>query len=178
MEENWIKVREINAVKDLSTQEYVLKQEKEFWKEILENEKFEYKFKIEEKQEYFEGSRTKGPLQTIYVLSLYAKENDLKELNKFLENIEKEEKLNIEKENNEEDNVNTEYEDLVPRKFGKYFVTILMIILIIFELMIIVYSFEETPGISEYIILVLFIITEIFMILKMWIGKKRKKNNE
>ena len=47
MEEEWIKYKELMEVNELVTQEETLKEEKKIWEEILKNENFEYKFKID-----------------------------------------------------------------------------------------------------------------------------------
>lgn len=74
MEEEWIKYKELMEVNELVTQEETLKEEKKIWEEILKNENFEYKFKIEEITKDKEFSRYKGTLRKLYVLNLYIKD--------------------------------------------------------------------------------------------------------
>ena len=173
MEEEWIKYKELMEVNELVTQEETLKEEKKIWEEILKNENFEYKFKIEEITKDKEFSRYKGTLRKLYVLNLYIKEKDIKKVNEFFDELNKKEAKKCELEEKERIRINEEYENLLPRKIGKWFITLLMILLIILETIIIINNLknmivEDTTN----IVMGILIIIEIYKIFRVW---KRKK---
>lgn len=66
-------------------------------------------------------------------------------------------------------------EELAPVKFQKYFLTAILLIPILVEIAIIIYSFIEggNQDIIEYGIISVFLIIEIYMLKRIW---KKKRN--
>ena len=91
MEEEWIRMAK------LGSREYMLEEDEkyfndlmDFWRKTLNDEKIEYRFKIEESMEITGFSYTKGINRKKYDLNLYAKEENTQETIDIDNNIGKE----------------------------------------------------------------------------------------
>lgn len=169
MEEKWIKVREIQQVFNLVKDKEIINFKQKEWEEIIKQYKVKYKFDIIQKTVYRQLGRLKLHLQSVYVLCLYTTKEDLQEMTCILKDIEKAE-LKIPEE------VEEKQEETEIQKQSRYFCIILMILLIIFEIMIMIFT-EENNEIVRYIIIAIFIIIELFAIkINLRKGKIGNKN--
>lgn len=175
-EENFVKITTLMSTENFSNDEKYFDEARNMWKKILKEENLDYKFKIEEGIEYTPFSRIKGKDRKVYNLNLYAKLENKEKILKIVNRYNEENRVR-ENDEIEQEIINEEYESIPERKFGKYFVTILMIVLIVFEIMIRFSTFRNEKDMLSDILLTIFILVEIFIIVRVWRKKGKKRKN-
>lgn len=175
-EEKWIKAIELQRVTNLVDEKEKINYVQKLWDEILKQYDISYKFDIVQESEYRNGGRTKGQLQVVYVLNLYTTKENLSKMKEIINEYEKEKIIKKETQDIQlEKEVEEEYEQLTPVKFQKYFLTAILLISILIEIVIVISLFIEggDQGIMEYGIIIVFLIIEIYVLKRIW-KKKRK----
>ncbi len=173
MEEEWIKVREIQQVLNLVEDREVINFAQKEWEEIIKQYKVKHKFDIIQKTEYRELGRLKSCLQSVYVLCLYTTKEDLQEMRRIINDLENAE-LQIPEELREEiEEIEEKEEETEIQKRSRYFFIILMIILIIFEIVMTIFT-EKDSEIVKYIVIAIFILIEVSVI-KINLKKRKKR---
>ncbi len=174
MEEKWIKVLEIGRMENLVKEKYLIDFAQKRWEEILKQYEIKYKLDIEQGTEYIGDGRIQHSLQKIYILGLYTtKENieQMKSIIKDVENAQSEIPPELQEIDEEDEN-----ENVLSEKISNYFVTILMILLIILEIGMIIYSSKEQNMMPLYIVMGIAIIIELYCI--KIINQKKKRNKD
>ncbi len=174
MEEEWIKVLEIGRMENLVKEKYLIDFAQKRWEEILKQYEIKYKLDIEQGTEYIGDGRRQHSLQKIYILGLYTtKENieQMKSIIKDVENAQSEIPPELQEIDEEDEN-----ENVLSEKISNYFVTILMILLIILEIGMIIYSSKEQNMMPLYIVMGIAIIIELYCI--KIINQKKKRNKD
>lgn len=174
MEEQWIKVLEIGRMENLVKEKYLIDFAQKRWEEILKQYEIKYKLDIEQGTEYIGDGRIQHSLQKIYILGLYTtKENieQMKSIIKDVENAQSEIPPELQEIDEEDEN-----ENVLSEKISNYFVTILMILLIILEIGMIIYSSKEQNMMPLYIVMGIAIIIELYCI--KIINQKKKRNKD
>ena len=172
MEEEWIKVKEIQRVSNLVKEKRIIDFVQSEWKELLDHYKIQYKFDIVQDIEYIEGIRSESYMNQVYILSLYTVKEDLEQMKRIIFEYENAQfEIPEELRNTDEEE---ETEDLKPMKFSRYFFNILMILLIILEISLVIVSKESSNSIDVdiYILIAILIIVELYLII---VGNKKKR---
>lgn len=176
MEEEWIKVIEILRVENLIKGKYLIDFAQKEWEEILKPYEIKYKLDIEQGSEYIGNVVRQYNLKKVYMLNLYTtKENidQMKSIIKDVENAQLETPPELQEIDEEDNN-----EEVLPEKVSKYFFTILMILLIIFEIGMMIYFFKEKNTIPSYVVMGIVIVGELYCIKIINSKKKRNKNEQ
>lgn len=173
MEEEWIKVKEIQRVSNLVKEKRIIDFVQREWKELLDQFKIKYKFDIVLDTEYIEGIRSAASMNQVYILSLYTVKEDLEQMKRIIfeyENAQSEIPEELRDIDEEE-----EHEELKPMKVSKYFFNILIILLIILEISLVIVSKESSNSIDVdiYILIAILIIVELYLIIV--VNKKKRK---
>lgn len=179
MEEQWIKVLEIGRMENLVKEKYLIDFAQKRWEEILKQYEIKYKLDIEQGTEYIGDGRRQHSLQKVYILGLYTtKENieQMKSIIKDVENAQSEIPLELQEIDEEDEN-----ENVLSEKISNYFVTILMILLIILEIGMIIYSIHQKTS-KEQNMMPLYIVMGIAIIIELYcikiINQKKKRNKD
>lgn len=176
MEEEWIKVKELQRVSNLIKERRIIDYMQEEWKELLEQYKIKYKFDIVQNTEYVcGGMRSAVNMQKVYILNLYTTKEYLQQIKSIIDEYENA-TLEIPEELKkvEEEKIEEEYEDSKPMKVSKYFFTTSMILLILLEIGLILISEKSSDNRVGYILIAILIIVELYSIVGL---NKRRGNN-
>lgn len=159
--EEWIRYGELQTFRNLITEAEYRKETEAYWRKILEEEKIEYKFKIEEAMETQISARKSSKC---YILVLYVKKEYLPQLKGLL--VEDEPSLEL-KEDEEEELPTNSY------PYMKFIVTILILAIIALEIYLVIYYPPQEIGI--FILITVFFLIELYVIKLIW---KRRKQDE
>lgn len=175
MAEEWIKVIEIGRVENLVKEKYLIDFAQKEWEEILEQYGIKYKLDIEEGTEHIVDGRRHLSLKKRYILGLYTTKENIEQMKSIINEVESAQIVTPpELEEIEE----IEEENVLPEKISKYFFSILMILLIIFEIGMIIYLSKEKNMVPLYIVMGIAIIIQLYCIKSINKKKKRNKNEQ
>ena len=170
MEEEWEKVAKLDSVNSLKTDEYRIKQIKKYWDDILKDENIDYKYEIEQEMEYEGFNPIKGINRILYNVYLYVKKSDRKRIENIIDEINKEEKK---QQDSKKEEIKKQYEGLTQVKLLKIFISALISIIILVE--IIILAEVESLPIAIYIIFIIAILLELITIGIVWKKKRKRK---
>lgn len=180
MEEQWVKVAELQRVSNLVNEKDYIDNVKEQWTEILEQYKVKYKFDVTQGTEYKAASRTKGALQTVYILNLYTTKGDLQKVKGIINEYENSSsELPPELlENNEEKYTKYEENELMQQKLSRYFISAIMLLVIAITIGIMVSIEYDSNNIVGYILGFIFICIAIYVLIRVNYKKMRKNKKK
>lgn len=161
MEKEWIVLAELQRVSNLVTEKEYIDKTKKMWEDIFREYKIDYKFDIVVDTEYsIQEVRTKGQLKKVYILKVYTTKESFPQAKSIINQYMAQE-IEPEKNEIEENNYKPKEE-----RFAKYFFVVVLLIAIILEIGLIISAKNEESGIGKYIVISVFIVIEVYAIIR------------